>query len=350
MKVEIIPYTLIFKSPGGTSRGILKTKDTWILKLEENGRIGWGEIGLFRGLSYDDKPEFDSKLLELKVSIETGTALSQLLISFIDWPAIRFGVEQAFTSLASGNPFSLISSAFLENSEPIVINGLVWMGDVSFMKSQIDEKLRKGFHCIKLKIGAINFEREIELIESIRKSFSDKEVEIRVDANGAFSSIDAKLKLKRLFDLKIHSIEQPIKQGQIEEMRKLCSENQLPIALDEELIGINYYQDKVDLLVNIKPQYIILKPSLLGGWKSCDEWIYIAESLDIGWWVTSALESNIGLNAIAQYVATKQSKMPQGLGTGELFTNNFTSPLEVKNGSLYYNSNSNWNLKILVHV
>jgi L-alanine-DL-glutamate epimerase-like enolase superfamily enzyme len=223
------------------------------------------------------------------------------------------------------------------------------MGDISFMKSQIDEKLRQGFHCIKLKIGAINFEREIELIESIRKSFSEKEVEIRVDANGAFSLIDAKLKLKRLFDFKIHSIEQPIKQGQIEEMRKLCSETQIPIALDEELIGINHYREKVDLLVNIKPQYIILKPSLLGGWKSCDEWIDIAESLNIGWWVTSALESNIGLNAIAQYVATKQSKMPQGLGTGELFNNNFTSPLEVKNGSLYYNSNSNWDLKTLVN-
>jgi len=217
------------------------------------------------------------------------------------------------------------------------------------MKSQIDEKLLKGFHCIKLKIGAINFEREIELIESIRKSFSEKEVEIRVDANGAFSLIDAKLKLKRLFDFKIHSIEQPIKQGQIEEMRKLCSETQLPIALDEELIGINYFQDKVDLLVNIKPQFIILKPSLLGGWNSCDEWIDIAESLNIGWWITSALESNIGLNAIAQYVATKQSKMPQGLGTGELFTNNVTSPLEVKNGSLYYNSNFNWDLKVLVN-
>lgn len=349
MKAEIIPYTLIFKSPGGTSRGILKIKDTWILKLQEKGRLGWGEIGLFRGLSYDDKPEFESKLIDVKASIEEGVELSQLLKSFTDWPSIRFGLEQAFTSLASEHPFSLIDSDFLKKSEPIGINGLVWMGDVDYMKSQIDEKLLKGFHCIKLKIGAINFEREIELIGSIRKSYSEKEVEIRVDANGAFSLNDAQLKMKRLAEFNIHSIEQPIQQGQIDQMRKLCSETSLPIALDEELIGVNYFQDKVKLLTNIKPQYIILKPSLLGGWKSCDEWIEIAERLNIGWWITSALESNIGLNAIAQYVATKQAKMPQGLGTGELFTNNFSSPLQVENGALFYDSNTNWDLKALVN-
>ncbi len=349
MKSEIIPYTLIFKSPGGTSRGVLKTKDTWILKLQEKGRLGWGEIGLFRGLSYDDRPEFVLKLIDLKASIEAGIELSQILKSLTDWPSIRFGVEQAFSSLASEHPFALIDSDFLKNSEPIGINGLVWMGDVDFMKSQIDEKLRKGFRCIKLKIGAINFEREIELIESIRNSYSEEEVEIRVDANGSFNLIDAQLKLKRLAGFNIHSIEQPIRQGQIDEMRKLCSETELPIALDEELIGINYLQDKVELLTKIKPQYIILKPSLLGGWESCDEWIEIAEKLNIGWWITSALESNIGLNAIAQYVAKKQSKMPQGLGTGELFSNNFSSPLQVKNGALFYDSNTSWDLNILVN-
>lgn len=347
MKAEIVPYTLIFKSPGGTSRGVLKTKDTWILKLTKNGKVGWGEIGLFKGLSADDKPDFPLKLAELKGLIESGADLNELLQSYINWPSIRFGIEQAFTSLKGEQPFVLIDTHFVKGAQPIAINGLVWMGDVEFMKSQIDEKLIKGFRCIKLKIGAINFEREIELVETIRKTYSKEDVEIRVDANGAFSYNEALFKLKRLAELDIHSIEQPIRQGQTVEMGSLCSQTPLPIALDEELIGVNNYQDKVQLLTNIKPQYIILKPSLLGGWKSCDEWIEIAENLVIGWWVTSALESNIGLNAIAQYVAAKNSNMYQGLGTGELFTNNFPSPLQVENGALKYNSSKNWDLKLL---
>lgn len=347
MIAEVIPYTLIFKNPGGTSRGILKTKDTWILKIQDVGRTGFGEVAMFRGLSYDDKPEFEQKLVELKNSIESGKELAQLVQEYIEWPSIRFGIEQAFASLVNEDPFNLIDSGFIKHKNPIAINGLVWMGDFEFMKSQIEEKIRKGFHCLKLKIGAINFDSEVELIENIRSSYSEKEIEIRVDANGAFHKNNALEKLKRLAKLQIHSIEQPIRQGQLEEMSILCSQTPLPIALDEELIGINHYDQKVELLSRIRPQYIILKPSLLGGWKSCDEWIEIAERLSINWWITSALESNIGLNAIAQYVSSKGTDMLQGLGTGELFINNFDSPLKVDAGSLMYCSDRIWNLDLL---
>ena len=221
------------------------------------------------------------------------------------------------------------------------------MGDRQFMKAQIKEKIAQGFRCLKMKIGAIDFESEIELLASIRKEFSIKDIELRVDANGAFKSSEALEKLKILSSYNLHSIEQPIKQGQFQEMALLCEQSPLPIALDEELIGVFDVTKKKELLHIINPQYIILKPSLVGGFKGSFEWLDIANEFDIGWWVTSALESNIGLNAIAQWTATLKSSMPQGLGTGSLFTNNFDSPLEVNNGGLYYNKNKNWNFNLI---
>jgi len=240
----------------------------------------------------------------------------------------------------------LFYSEFTKGKQSIPINGLVWMGDKEFMKRQIKEKLAAGFSCIKMKIGAIDFETEIDLLKSIRKEFSATEIELRVDANGGFTPKNALEKLKRLSELEIHSIEQPIKQGQFEEMAMLCEKTPLPIALDEELIGVFSIERKRKIIQTIQPQFIILKPSLVGGFKGSEEWIELANSHNIAWWITSALESNVGLNAIAQWTFTLNNTMPQGLGTGGLYTNNFDSPLEIQKGSLHYNNSKKWNFNL----
>ncbi len=337
-------YILNFKQASGTSRGVLRTKETWFLILNQNGKTGVGECGVFRGLSVDDKPDYEDKLKWTCKNIHLG--LEKLLNELIEYPSIQFGLEIAFKSLESHDRFELFPSKFTQEQDPIAINGLIWMGSEDFMKQQIEDKLNAGFSCIKMKIGAIDFQSEVDLLKSIRNEFSAKDIELRVDANGAFLPSEALEKLKILSELELHSIEQPIKQGQVEEMAKLCDETPLPIALDEELIGVFHVTEKKKLLETINPQYIILKPSLVGGFKGSDEWISIAENNNIDWWITSALESNIGLNAIAQYTYQKQSPLPQGLGTGGLFTNNFDSPLEVINGALTYNNQLNWNFNI----
>ncbi|WP_303317785.1 o-succinylbenzoate synthase [Flavivirga abyssicola] len=337
-------YILNFKQASGTSRGILKTKETWFLILKSEDKQGIGECGLFRGLSADDRPDYEEKLQWLCKNINND--LDDLLSELIEFPSIQFGLETAFKSLKSQNKFELFPSKFIQSKDSIPINGLIWMGTEAFMKQQIKEKLDAGFSCIKMKIGAIDFQTEINLIKSIRKEFTSKDIELRVDANGAFLPSEALEKLKVLSDFNLHSIEQPIKQGQTEVMTQLCIDTPLPIALDEELIGIFSVTNKQKLLQTINPQYIILKPSLVGGFKGSNEWIDIAEHQQTGWWITSALESNIGLNAIAQYTYGKQSKMPQGLGTGGLFTNNFESPLQVKNGTLQYNNSIKWNINL----
>jgi o-succinylbenzoate synthase len=345
IKATYHKYILHFKVPSGTSRGILKTKETWFLNLNKDGETGIGECGLFRGLSIDDRPDYEKKLKWVCNNI--GLGLDILLSKTNDFPSIQIGIEQAFLSLHSSSPFKLFVSDFTESNKAIAINGLIWMGDRQFMKDQIKEKIAQGFQCLKMKIGAIDFKSEIELLASIRKEFSIKDIELRVDANGAFKSSEALEKLKILSSYNLHSIEQPIKQGQFQEMALLCEQSPLPIALDEELIGVFDVTKKKELLHIINPQYIILKPSLVGGFKGSFEWLDIANEFDIGWWVTSALESNIGLNAIAQWTATLKSSMPQGLGTGSLFTNNFDSPLEVNNGGLYYKKNKNWNFNLI---
>jgi o-succinylbenzoate synthase len=345
IKATYHKYILHFKVPSGTSRGILKTKETWFLNLNKDGETGIGECGLFRGLSIDDRPDYEKKLKWVCNNI--GLGLDILLSKTNDFPSIQIGIEQAFLSLHSSSPFKLFVSDFTESNKAIAINGLIWMGDRQFMKDQIKEKIAQGFQCLKMKIGAIDFKSEIELLASIRKEFSIKDIELRVDANGAFKSSEALEKLKILSSYNLHSIEQPIKQGKFQEMALLCEQSPLPIALDEELIGVFDVTKKKELLHIINPQYIILKPSLVGGFKGSFEWLDIANEFDIGWWVTSALESNIGLNAIAQWTATLKSSMPQGLGTGSLFTNNFDSPLEVNNGGLYYKKNKNWNFNLI---
>jgi o-succinylbenzoate synthase len=346
MRAHFCKYTLNFKTPGGTSRGVLKEKDTWFLILEEGQKWGVGECGMFRGLSFDDVPNYEEQLQWVCDNIQLGKdVLWEKLKAF---PSIQFGVEQAFLSFTNKEPMKLFSSDFTEGRSAIDINGLIWMGPIDKMREQVVEKIIQGFTCVKLKIGALDFEEEYSLLQSIRKEFSPSDIELRVDANGAFLPNEALEKLKRLSDLKIHSIEQPIKPGQRETMAELCSKTPLPIALDEELIGVNDIFHKALLLQEIMPQYIILKPSLVGGFKGSQEWISLAQTGKIGWWITSALESNIGLNAIAQWTHTLKNDMPQGLGTGSLFTNNIDAPLVVDQGALHYKNSHNWDYQKII--
>ena len=333
-------YLLNFIIPGGTSRGVLRQKETYFLVLKSESNLGVGECGLFRGLSCDDRPDYEEKLGWVCNHIHWG--LDKLLQELKEFPSIQFGLEQAFLSFKSKNNFELFPSEFSLGTAAIPINGLIWMGDKVFMKEQIAAKLEAGFTTLKMKIGAIDFETELNLLEGIRKQFDSSELELRVDANGAFTREDAPFKLKQLEAFDIHSIEQPVKAGQWELMAELCKVSPVPIALDEELIGIHDKEEKRKLLKTTKPQFIILKPSLVGGFYGSKEWIALAEELEIGWWITSALESNIGLNAIAQFCYTLNNPMPQGLGTGGLFSNNIDSPLSVRDGALHYDPKQKW--------
>ncbi|WP_289012931.1 o-succinylbenzoate synthase [uncultured Capnocytophaga sp.] len=331
----MIKHILNFKRPSGTSRGVLTSKETFFLVIEQEDKKGIGECNLFRGLSADDVPDYESKLQWVEQHLHLGE--KALLEELKTFPSIQFGVEQAFRSVAAPQWYELFPSNFTKGKDAIPINGLIWMGSPDFMKTQIKEKLAQGFRCIKMKIGAIDFEEEYRILKALRNEFSASDIEIRVDANGAFQATEALRYLERLATLQLHSIEQPIRAGQWEAMAELCEQTPLPIALDEELIGIFTREEKQRILREIQPQYIILKPSLIGGYRGSEEWITLAETLGIGWWVTSALESNIGLNAIAQWTYTLHSPMPQGLGTGTLYTNNIPFPLYVENGHLGFN-------------
>lgn len=344
MKTSYSHYILKFKQPSGTSRGILNDKKTFLLKwiIDDFGTEFYGECGLFKGLSADDRLDYEDKLNWVCQNMNFG--LDKVYEELREFPSIQFGIEQIFKAkeqyiynerMDEFNPI-LFPSEFTNGKKGIPINGLIWMGDEEFMRSQIKEKLNSGFHCIKLKIG-VDWAMEHKILKNLRNEFSNKDLELRVDANGGFSFEQAKTVLQELADLKIHSIEQPIKAGNTQQMAELCQITPTPIALDEELIGVFYPLEKKKLLQEIKPQYIILKPSLIGGWRGSEEWINFANELKIGWWVTSALESNIGLNAIAQWTYTLNNPMPQGLGTGGLFENNFPSKLEVQGDQLYFN-------------
>ena len=344
MDAKYTKLILHFKRPSGTSRGILKNKEAWFITVFEDDKMGIGECGLLRGLSIDDRPDFEARLKWACDNIHLG--LEILYRELTEFPSIQFGLEQAFLSLRSPSPFLLFPSAFTEGTSNIQINGLIWMGGEAYMKQQIREKLDQGFACIKMKIGALDFETELSLLKSIRKEFTANEVELRVDANGAFDAKPALEKLKRLSAHQLHSIEQPIMPGQFEEMSRLCEIAPIPIALDEELIGVFSKRQKKELLKTIKPQYIILKPSFIGGYKGSQEWIDLAVDQNTGWWVTSALESNIGLNAISQWTFLLKNTLPQGLGTGSLYTNNFVSPLRAENGILRYETNTAWQVDL----
>ncbi len=338
MQARFKKHRLYFKRPSGTSRGILTYKDSWFLVLHAHGKTGIGECSILEGLSPDDPQRIEAVLSSLCSALEAGNTLPDLTV----WPAIQMGLETALCSLEGTHSFSLYPSKFTQGKGAIPINGLVWMGTFESMNMQIRNLLKAGYNCIKLKIGALDFERELDLLAQLRKEFTEKEVILRVDANGAFQPDEALEKLKRLSEFEVHSIEQPIGINQWQKMADLCSKTPFPIALDEELIGPHTAESKQQLLEEIKPQFIILKPSLLGGFKEADQWIQYADNLAIGWWITSALESNIGLNAIAQWTYLKEVSGHQGLGTGSLFTNNISSPLRIKKGCLMLDNSLHW--------
>jgi len=341
LKAKYIFRNLIFNFQGGTSRGVLTQKPSFYLFVwhdENPDIIGTGEISLIPKLSPETTEQAELLLQEFIENPEYFIKNRNLSNS----PAVKFGIETALTDLNKGGEKILYPSDFTNGKKGIKINGLIWMGDKQLMLNRIKEKVSQGFTCIKLKIGAINFNDEIDLLKYIRKTFSPDDVEIRVDANGAFTPETALLKLNTLSKLNIHSIEQPIKQGQWKHMEYICRNTPLPIALDEELIGISDTKQRIELLKTIKPQYIILKPSLTGGLQDTKEWSNLAEQNNIGRWVTSALESNIGLNAIAQWTFINGSDMPQGLGTGQVFKNNINSPLKIKGEELWFNNTSKW--------
>ncbi|WP_341225246.1 o-succinylbenzoate synthase [uncultured Arcticibacterium sp.] len=352
LKASYCKHTLNFKFDAGTSRGILKTKDSYYIKLHDSQTpetFGVGEAAPLKGLSIDYKPEFEPFIkvflekfnTEGLESADIQAALSSEM--FLSWPSIRFAFEMALLDLQNGGKRTYFQNAFSEKKDAIEINGLIWMGDEAFMSRQIIDKLKAGFRTLKMKIGAIDFDTEYKLLKSIRSNFPADELTLRVDANGAFTLDEAQEVLKELKKLDIHSIEQPIKANQWESMAKLCQETPVPIALDEELIGINGAEQK-KLLDAIKPQFLIFKPTLLGGFAATDNWIDLAAKQNIDWWITSALEANIGLNAICQYTYSKNNLLPQGLGTGSLFENNTPSPLDVFQGAISLGGKDKWDL------
>lgn len=341
LKAVYIPYTLQFKHTIRTSRGEMSVKPTYFVKLTDTdcpGICGIGECALFKGLSAEDHSDYESRLQSY------CSDFNNLDINEIAESSIRFGFETALSDLQNGG----IRQPFCTGDlNPIRINGLIWMADGETMQREADGKTMSGFKCVKLKIGGINFERELAILRSLRNRYDEHELEIRLDANGGFTPENVHDRLLRLSEFKIHSIEQPIKAGQWDEMRKICEKSPIPIALDEELIGITPDPIKTEMLRTINPRYIVLKPSLCGGFSEADRWIKTAETLNIGWWATSALESDIGLNAIARWVSNKKIVLPQGLGTGLLYVNNVTSPLRVIGDSIISDSNKQWNLTSL---
>lgn len=336
LQAEFHKKVFHFKRPAGTSRGVLVDKKAWFITLweEENPSIkGVGECSVIPRLSPDYKTDekYENKVKEVVENISYYVKNIEALISY---PSIYFGLEMALLDLHNGGKSLFFDTPFARGEKGIPINGLIWMGSSDFMHEQIQQKLVEGYSCIKMKIGAIDFDKEFALLKEIREHFSEEEITLRVDANGAFGLEEVEEKLAKLAKLAIHSIEQPIRQGQVQEMKRLCAQNILPIALDEELIGVSEYQDKVELLDEICPQYIILKPSLIGGFKGTEEWIDLAQERAIDWWITSALESNVGLNAVAQFTSTYKIEREQGLGTGMLYENNIPSNLYIERGYL----------------
>jgi len=330
IQADYQPYLLEFKQPSGTSRGVLHQKLSYFIRIQDSGREGFGEVGVLQGLSCDDVPELEDQIRWTTQNIALG--LEELYALNWRFPSIQFALEQAFSHLANG--FEHFSSPFTSDQAPQKINGLIWMGDRDFMMDQISKRLSEGFTTLKMKVGAISWESERDLLKYIRDRFNTKELEIRVDANGAFGLDQAITVSAFLKEIGVHSIEQPLPAKAHTELQSAAQRMHIPIALDESLIGVFHKEDKIKLLDQIMPEYIILKPSFIGGWKGSEEWISLAQERGIGWWATSALESNLGLNAIAQWAYIQENPIPQGLGTGSLYTNNIPAPLHVYGGEL----------------
>ena len=341
IKINLSERTLHFKQPAGTSRGVYTDRRIWLVTMTDGEHTGTGECAPLPKLSCDDIPNYAEVLARFCQEVEQTGAIPYDRLR--DYPSMLFGLETAWQSLHAHPSHLLFDTPFSRGEQGIPINGLVWMGTYEEMEQRVEEKLRQGFRCVKLKIGAIDFDAELSLVRKIRQRFGPRDVELRVDANGAFPFDEALYKLELLSQYALHSIEQPIKPGQWANMAELCRESPLPIALDEELIGVNDPGQKRQMLNIIKPRYIILKPSLHGGMMGCREWIETARDMQIGSWITSALESNVGLNAIAQFCSSVYGpdiRMPQGLGTGQLFTDNIPMPLEIRDAKLWNSKHS----------
>jgi o-succinylbenzoate synthase len=353
LKASFTKKVFRFNFDARTSRGRMREKVSWFIKVWDEAKpsvFGVGECGPLPGLSIDDRPDFEetlatvvSKISSFKKSSNTPLEDAATIVP-IGFPSILFGLETALLDLQNGGERLIFDNSFVK-SKPIPINGLVWMGDLDQMLQQASIKISDGFTCIKIKVGGLNFEKECDILHYIRRKYFREDITLRLDANGAFKVDDAFYKLNDLSRFKIHSIEQPIKAGQAE-MEELCKKSPIPIALDEEMIGVHGHEKKKELLEKIKPQFIIIKPSLHGGIQGSQEWISIAESLGIGWWITSALESNIGLNAICQLTANYSITIPQGLGTGMIYDDNFESPLTIAKGEIVYNPKLSWNIEL----
>ena len=354
--IEIVSYTLNFKFDARTSRGPINEHNTWFIKVwddKNSGLIGFGECAPFEGISIDHSPDFEQRLYASLRKIEgeiQPNSLDQIAnyVNHIDenLPSVRFGLETALRDLFYGGQQKIFDSAFYNQQQTIDINGLVWMGEKDVMLERLELKVMAGYDCVKLKIGGLEFSDELDIISEARAMIGNDGLCLRVDANGAYSIEEIGYVLNSLAKYHIHSIEQPIKAGQIEAMAKLCANTPVPIALDEELVGIVGVEEKRQLLATIKPQYIVLKPTSLGGFSATAEWIDLAEERNIGWWITSALESNIGLNAICQFTAQYKTTLPQGLGTGELYENNIPSPLTINNGCIFWDARKHWYMNL----
>lgn len=343
LQARYAPYRLLFKEPSGTSRGVMTYKDCYFIQLYDTtapDKVGWGECALFKGLGADDSPMYEDVLADACRRVG-ALPFNDFLDTLLGWTSIRFGFETAWQALHNWQDYP---SQFATAYQPITINGLVWMGDKETMLRRIEEKLEQGFRCVKLKIGAIDFDAELDLLRCVRSRFSRHDIELRVDANGAFTPDNVWHKLEALSHYDLHSIEQPIKAGQWKEMASLCASSPIPVALDEELVACREVTPALvtQLLDTIQPQYIVLKPSLVGGLSASDLWRKEAVARGTGWWITSALESNVGLEAIARYTASLCPTMPQGLGTGALYTNNIPSPLLQRGEVITYDAQAVW--------
>jgi O-succinylbenzoate synthase len=347
VQAKYIHHPLNFHRPAGTSRGILHQKECWFVKLtNEAGLTGVGEVSFIPGLSLEDPNEIEIQLDHVCKLISRGEMdPAQELPSL---PGIRFALEGALRDLEQGGERLLFDSDFSKGEAGILVNGLIWMGDRAFMIKQVRDKLDQGFRILKLKVGALDLNEELELLAWIRSEYGAGDLEIRLDANGAWSPEEAPVRMARFARFGIHSIEQPIGPGQIEAMSALCKDPSIPVALDEELIGITRMEERRQLMEKIRPDFIILKPGLLGGFSLAQQWIDLAESVGAAWWITSALESSIGLSAISQWTYQLGVSMPQGLGTGMLYSNNIQSPLHIEGNQLWYRPERGWDLQSII--
>ncbi|HHP7242377.1 MAG TPA: o-succinylbenzoate synthase [Cyclobacteriaceae bacterium] len=354
LRLEYFPHTLKFTFSAGTSRGVMHERQTWILKIELNGVVGYGEVPPIPRLSIDDIDAIENQLEKISKSISTTISpkSESEIFDFVEnvcpgnFPSIRFGLETALLDITNGGKKMIFDTPYYKGNKSMPVNGLIWMGSKSEMTDRINQKLDEGYSCIKIKIGALDFQSELDLLDYIRSRPEGSDVTLRLDANGAFQNHEALSKIADLAKFDIHSIEQPILPNQPEALEMTCKYAQIPVALDEELIAIQSTDKKIELLDTVKPAYIVLKPALLGGFKACTEWIQLASDRNIGWWITSALESNIGLNAISQFTSRFDNPLHQGLGTGQLYHNNFPSPLLVEQGHIRYQNNRRWDINL----